>query len=76
MLLLEDGIDEGLDPGLKRLIVEQVGEGNDSVEPVGNALPALGVATDPGTALDIGPELIEMPAESGGLRLELLTKLA
>ena len=65
-----------LDPGFERPIVEQVGKRDDSVEPVGDALPALGIATYPGAVLDIGPELVEMPAEPGGLGLELLAKPA
>jgi len=70
-LVVEDVVEIPFDLGLERVIVEQVGQGHGAVEPVGRALPALGLAADPGTVLDVGPELVQVPAESLGLGRQL-----
>ena len=76
LLVFEDVVDDPLDLRLERRVVQQVGEGNQTVEPVGHSLPALGLAAGPGAVLDVRPELVEMPAQPGGLDPELVAKPA
>ena len=49
LLMFEDVVDESLDLGLERGVVQQEGQRDDPVEPVRDALPALGLAADPGS---------------------------
>src|SRR4051794_40650543 len=69
--MIEDMVDVSLDPGLEPSIIEQERERDGAVEPVGGTLPALGLAADPGAVLDVGPELVEVAAQSLGLEPEL-----
>ena len=70
-LVGDDLIDVSLDLGLEGLVVEDPGQRNDAVEPVGGPLPALGLAAEPLALADIGPELIEMTAQAVGLEAKL-----
>ena len=53
-----------------------IGQRDDAVEPVGDALPALGLAAEPGAVLDVGPELVEVPAQAGRLDPKLVLEPA
>ncbi len=59
---------------LQALVVQQVGERDHPVEPVGAALPTGGIAADPGAARDIGPELVEVAGEAVRLDPELVAQ--
>ena len=76
LLVIEDEVDRLLDLGLERGVVEQIGQGNEAVEPVRDALPALGLAAEPGAVLDVGPELVEVSAQAVGLDAELILEPA
>ncbi len=71
LLVIQDVVDRVFDLRLERWVVEEIGQGDESVEPVGDALPALGLAAEPGALLDVGPEFVEMPAQAVGLDAEL-----
>src|SRR5262249_22491728 len=57
--------------GLERGIIEHVSQRDESVEPVGDALPALGLTAEPGTIRDVRPELVEVTAQAAGLDPQL-----
>ena len=63
LLALEDLVDPTLRLGKQRLVAEEVREWHHAVEPVGAALPALGVPADPSAIGDVGPELVQMTAQ-------------
>ncbi len=64
------------DLSFEPFIVEQIGEGNDAVQPIGGAFPTFLLTAEPAALLDIGPELVEMPAEAVGLQAKLVVQPA
>ena len=60
-----------IDFGLERLVIQQPGEWDDAIEPVGGALPAFGLAAKPLALAHVRPELVQMPAQTVGLETEL-----
>ena len=76
MLMLEDVIDVAGDTLLQGLVAQQPGQGNDAVEPVRHPLPPLGLAANPGAVPDVGPELVEVAAETAHLDAKLLRQPA
>ena len=64
--------------GNQRLIVQQISQGQQAVDPVGAALPGVPVAAYPGIVVpdNLGIQFIQMPGGAGGLPLQLLQKPA
>lgn len=68
----EGPVDEALGDGFEAGIVEEIGEGQESVEVVGTALPGLACAAKPAAVwADVRPGLTEVAAEAIGLDEEL-----
>ena len=57
--------------GLERCVVQEKGQRDQAVQPVGSALPALAVAAEPAAVADVGPELVQVPAQPVGLDAQL-----
>ena len=59
--------------GYQRLVVQQVGQGQQAVDPVGTALPGVAFAAQPGVVVSyhFGIELVQMPGHTVGLGPEL-----
>ena len=76
VLVGEDVVYVAHDLLFETLIVEQEGEGDDAVEPVGGAFPALLLSAEPAAVFDVGPELVEVSAEAVGLQGELVVQPA
>jgi hypothetical protein len=64
MLSFENVIDPAGDSGDQNSIIKGVCQQNYAIEPVRSTFPPLGIAADPGAVCHIGPELIEMPAQT------------
>ena len=71
VLVADDVLQVSLDPGLQARVVQEPGQRDGTVEPVGHALPTFCVAAYPGALLDVGPELIQMAAEAVYLNAKL-----
>ncbi|GEM_PF-3207169 len=72
VLVREDVVEVARDFGFEGGVVEEEGEWEDAVEPIGGAFPALGVAAEPAAVFDVGPEVVEVSAEAVGLDAELV----
>ena len=68
----EGPVEEFLGFGFEAGVVELPGEGDEAVEEVGASLPGFAGAAEPAAVgANVGPGLVEMPAEAVGLDLEL-----
>ena len=56
------------------LVVEEVCERNEPVEPVGNAFPAFAVSADPAAFADVRPNLVKVAGQTVCLHFELLAE--
>ncbi len=67
VLMRQDVVAMARDLCDQRIILQQVGQGDHAVQPIGRALPALLIAAEPAALADIGPELVQMAAQAAGL---------
>ena len=70
-LRAQDGVDVPPGTGNHIPILKQIGKRNEPVQPIGNALPALAAAADPGAVPNVGPDGIQMAAKPGSLDFKL-----
>ncbi len=76
LLMLQDIVHPVPHLALQRFAIQQEGQRDQSIEPVRGALPALSTAPCPGALGDIGPELVQVPAQTLGLDTQLLQQPA
>ncbi len=72
VLVGDDVIHVLSDSGYQFFILQKKRERHDTVQPVGGSFPCIRFPAEPGTVTDIGPEFIQVPAESVGLDAELI----
>ena len=72
LLVLQRPVDETFGLRLESRVVQQNGQGNQPVEEVWTAFPALALASEPAAVeAYVGPELVQMPAHTVGLDAQL-----
>jgi hypothetical protein len=71
VLMRQYVINPALRFGLELFIIQQKHPWDQAVEPIGAALPALAIATDPARLFNTGPELIQVSGETIGLKSQL-----
>ena len=73
-LVLQDVVDVARDLLDEHFVIQQVGQWDHAVQPVGGALPAFLLAAEPAALLDVGPELVQMAAQTVGLQAKLVVQ--
>ena len=71
LLTGNDGVDEALCTGDLVLVVEEVSQRDEAVQPVGHSFPALAVTAHPAAVADIRPDFVEVAREAFRLNFQL-----
>jgi hypothetical protein len=71
VLVLEDVVDPAVRARPQLAVVQGGGERDHAIEPVGPALPALGIAPDPRAVAHVRPDLVQVPREAVRLHAQL-----
>ena len=70
-LALENAVHILLRAADEILVLQQIGQRDEAVQPVGHALPAVAIAADPLAVAYIGPDLVQISAQTVGLNAQL-----
>ena len=71
LLLGQNGVDVALGPGLQVLVLQQPGQGDEPIQPIGDALPAVLIAANPAAVAYVGPDFIQVAAQAVCLNAQL-----